>query len=335
MDNGKPTIFSELLTALEVPHTASYSDKRFQTMTFKSLFGLSRLLRSYGIDNEALALDSKDSIDKLPVPFIAKTGDSFTVVTECGDNSVSCRAGGETTVIPRDKFIDSWSGIALLAYPDDKSSEPDYKAHMIEQIGNTAKGYLLWACALFLFIYLFVTAGLYRHISTILVTAVYLGGLFMTYLLMLKKLNRGNRMTDRVCGVLQDGGCDTVLERKASTFFGIFGWSEVGFSYFAVSLFTLLVFPQYIGYLALINVCCLPFTVWSIWYQRFRAHAWCTLCVSVQCLLWLQFFCYLGGGFYHDIFPLRIQLFVLGASYVTALLVLNRLTPLATLNPDD
>lgn len=126
-----------------------------------------------------------------------------------------------------------------------------------------------------------------------------------------------------------------MLEQKASTFFGIFGWSEVGFSYFTVSLLTLLVFPQYAGYLALINLCCLPFTLWSIWYQRFRAHAWCTLCVSVQGLLWLQFFCWLGGGFYHGLFPLRIQFFVLGATYVAALLLLNRLSPLATKVGDD
>ena len=52
-------------------------------------------------------------------------------------------------------------------------------------------------------------------------------------------------------------GCDSVLETKASKFFGIFGWSEVGFSYFSVSLLTLLIFPQWICYLALLQ-CLLP-----------------------------------------------------------------------------
>lgn len=336
MPTDNTTIFSQFLTALEVPHTRRYSDKRLRTMTFKSLFGLSRLLREYGIDNEAVRVDDKRAaIGMLPVPFLAQTRDSFVIVDVTSPDKVGYTAHGERSTMSLADFIDRWSGVALMAYPDARSGEPDYRAHLIEEIGNTAKGYILWACGLFLFLYLFISGGLYRNVSTVLVTAVYLAGLFMTYLLMLKKLNRGNHVADRVCGVLQDGGCDTVLEQKASTFFGIFGWSEVGFSYFTVSLLTLLVFPQYDGYLALINLCCLPFTLWSIWYQRFRAHAWCTLCVSVQCLLWLQFFCWLGGGFYHRLFPLHIQFFVLGATYVAALLLLNRLSPLATKGYDD
>ena len=86
-------------------------------------------------------------------------------------------------------------------------------------------------------------------------------------------------------------------------------------------------FPQWIRYLALCNVCCLPFTFWSIWYQRFRAHKWCTLCVSVQATLWLLFFCYLSGGWLKGVFPLRIEFFVLGVTYLTVLLLLNRIMP--------
>ena len=130
-----------------------------------------------------------------------------------------------------------------------------------------------------------------------------------------------------MCRVLQEGGCDSVLETKASSFFGIFSWSEVGFAYFSVSLSCLLVFPQWIGYLALCNLLCLPFTFWSIWYQKFRARVWCTLCVSVQCSLWLLFFCYLAGGWLKDMFPLKIEFFVLGLSYLAVLLALNRLLP--------
>ena len=138
--------------------------------------------------------------------------------------------------------------------------------------------------------------------------------------------------------MLQKGGCDSILELKASKFFGIFSWSEVGFTYFSVSLLALLVFPQWICYLALCNACCLPFTFWSIWYQRFKAHKWCTLCVSVQATLWLLFFCYLCGGWFRGAFPLRIEFFVLGVTYVTVLMALNRIMPMfdhSTSNDND
>ena len=56
------------------------------------------------------------------------------------------------------------------------------------------------------------------------------------------------------------------------------------------------------------------------------ARKWCTLCVSVQATLWALFFCYLGGGFLRAMFPVRIELFVLGAAYMAALLAVNRVS---------
>ena len=88
----------------------------------------------------------------------------------------------------------------------------------------------------------------------------------------------------------------------------------------------MLCFPDMMHRLALANGCCLPFTFWSIWYQRFRIHTWCTMCVITQGLLWLQFFCYLSGGWWHDIFPLTLPLFALLAAYVAAVLGLNRVS---------
>lgn len=59
---GTGTIFSDFLTQLGVRHTADYSDREFENMPFKSLFGLSKLLERYGIENEALRLGRPDEI---------------------------------------------------------------------------------------------------------------------------------------------------------------------------------------------------------------------------------------------------------------------------------
>lgn len=324
------TIFTDLLTCLEVPHTQRYSDRRFRTMPFQSLFGFSKLLKSYGIDNEGLKLADKSEIDKLPVPYMAQVGNTFVTVTSVGPETVTYRSEEGPSTVSRDRFMHDWSGVLLMVYPSADSVEPDYRKHRNYEILTRAKSWVLAASLLFLFVYLFIAGGLYSHSSTVALIAVDFIGLYITYLLLLKQLKIKSSAAERVCGVLEKGGCNTVLERKASKFFGLFGWSEVGFAYFSVSLLTLLIFPGSINYLALVNVCCLPFTVWSIWYQRFRAKAWCTLCVTVQCCLWLQFFCYYGGGWFHDIFPLRIDLFVLGATYLGVLLGLNRIMPAFT-----
>ncbi|MBD5319041.1 MAG: hypothetical protein HDS09_07290 [Bacteroides sp.] len=331
------TLFSDFLNTLGVKHTPGYSDRRFKDMPFKTLFGLSKLLEEYGIPNEALRLDSPDEITAIATPFIAHTAGGFVIVTELDPeaSNVGYLTQGTPETMPLDDFKRAWDGVVLLAYPDEKSVETDYAEHRRNLFFTTAKTWVLAAGTIALFLYLFISNGLYRSWSTIGIAAVDIFGLWLTYMLVQKSAKIKNTAADRVCGVLQAGGCDSVLEMKASKFFGLFGWSEVGFAYFSVSLLTLLMFPQWIGYLALCNACCLPFTFWSIWYQKFRAKVWCTLCVSVQASLWLLFFCYLGGGWFRDIFPLRIEFFVLGLTYLTVLLGLNRLLPLIDKSEED
>lgn len=322
-----PSLFSDFLAQLGVPHTVDYSDGRFAGMSFKSLFGLSKLLEEYGVPNEGVRISDKSEIRKLGVPFLAQTPEGFVIVTAVGDDSVSYVTQGVAETVPYNAFVDAWTGVALLAYPDADAGEPDYRAHADIEMVKRLKVWVLWVCVAALFLYLFISNGIYRHVSTVILTLLNIAGLGATYLLLLKSQKVHSRFADRVCGVVEEGGCDDVLETKASSFFGIFSWSEVGFAYFSVSLLALLVFPGDIGYLGAINICCLPFSFWSVWYQKTRAKAWCTLCLSVQAILWLSFACYLAGDWLHGIFPLRMPFFVTGVCYVTVLLALNRVLP--------
>lgn len=76
------TLFTRFLAVLGVLHTAPYSDAQFRSMTFKSLFGLSYLLSSYGIDNEAVRVADKSELVKIQPPFLAQTAKGvFVIVT--------------------------------------------------------------------------------------------------------------------------------------------------------------------------------------------------------------------------------------------------------------
>ena len=321
------TIFSLFLESLGVPHTPEYSDDRFSNMTFKSLFGFSRLLKEYGIDNEAYQIADKLEIDRLDTPFMAQGNQKFVIVTSVTPDSVTYLTETGPVVSTRDNFFRRWNGVVLMAYPDENSIEPDYASHRRAMIIDTAKKWILIASAAIIALYLFISSGLYAEWSEIALLATNGAGLYVSYLLMLKTLNIKSRSADRACGFIETHGCDHVLSSAMSSFMGIFKWSEVGLAYFSVSLMTLLVFPEYTNYLAFLNLFCRPYSFWSVWYQKTRAKAWCTLCLSVQALLWLSFFCYLGGGHIRDIFPLRPEVFILGLSYLTALLAINRLSP--------
>ncbi len=325
------SIFTDFLDGLGVPHTRQYSDTRFDDMTFRSLFGFSKLLESYGIPNEALQLtDKAEDIYKLPVPFLARVADSFVIVSEVASNYVVIDDGisGFSRSLTVNDFLKQWSGVVLVAYPDQASTEPSYYRHHIVEMAARAKRWVLIAAAAFIFIYLFLANGIYAHASTIALTLIFGAGLYVTYELMLKSLNIHSDTGDSICGLIDRTGCHTVLSTKASSFFGLFGWSEVGLAYFGVSLGCLLVFPKYLPYLALINACCCPFSFWSVWYQKYRAKAWCTLCLITQGCLWAALFCFIAGGWFGGAFPLYIEFFVLAATYVAALLAVNAISPL-------
>lgn len=322
------SLINDYLTVLGVPHTEDYSDKRVASMPFHTLFGLSKLLEEYGVASEGYILSDKSELRALTPPFLASTPAGITIVTAIDGDSVRYLTQGVAETAPIGEFCEAWDGNVMLSFPSADAGEPHYAAHARIEFFNRAKKWILAASATILLLYLFVVNGLYRHVSTWLLTAIDLGGIYFTYLLVQKSLNIHNSAADRVCGVLQAGGCDSILSTKASKFFGIFGWSEVGFAYFSVSLLTMLLLPDMLPWLALCNVCCLPFTFWSIWYQRFRAHKWCTLCVCVQGSLWLLFFCYLGGGWLRMAWPPTLQWIALGLAYLSVMLGLNAIMPM-------
>lgn len=320
------TLFTRFLGKLVVPHTTAWCDKAFETMTFKSLYGLSHLLTLCGVPNKGMKFTDKAKITEIATPFLAQMSNgTFVIVTDMTDTTVTYDSRGATLQIDLQDFLKAWNGIVLLAFPDKNSHEPDYSSHHLAEIVERLSKYLLVISGVFLFCYFFISRQLYSQISTILLVFFNCCGLYFSWLLMQKSLNIHTAASDKVCGVLEQGGCDSIMEMKVSKLFGVISWSEVGFGYFSISLATLLLFPEHIASLALCNVCCLPYTFWSIWYQRFRAHHWCTLCVGVQTTLWLLFFSYLANEAFKDCLPPSPIIIVLGTTYLFVILFLNNI----------
>lgn len=332
------SLLSDWLTLLGVSHTHSYTLSREKAIPFKTWFGLARVLEEYGVESSAYFLPDKEGLNDLPIPFLAHTAGAEggnVIVTAINGDNVDYISLGQQKTTSLSKFVDSWDGNVFISIPGDNAGEPELGLHRRLEFFSKSKRWMLLACMVALFVYAFTTNGLYRYVSTYFITAIDLAGLYVTYLLVQKSLKIHNPKADRFCGVLQKGGCDDILATSASKFFGLFGWSEVGFAYFSVSLLALLMFPDSLPSLALCNMCCLPFTIWSIWYQRFRAKRWCTLCVTVQCSLWLLFFSYLAGGWVEKSFPISIDFFVLGVTYIGVMLLVNALMPLIEKKDDN
>jgi len=114
-------------------------------------------------------------------------------------------------------------------------------------------------------------------------------GLFFSGLLLLKQIRIQSDYADRICSLFKQKDCNNVLESKAANLFGAISWSEIGFGYFLANILLLLIFPAPTAAIALLNLLTLPFTLWSVWYQRFKAKQWCMLCLIIVALLWTVF----------------------------------------------
>lgn len=320
------TLFTAFLAALDVPHTQFYSDRRFATMPFNSLFGLTRLLREYGIDSRGLELADKQQITDLEVPFMAQKSDSFVVVTNLDSSIISYvdEEGIVHAIRPLGEFIGEWTGVVLQAFPAEDSSEPDYQVHRVTQTGRGIMRALWLPVAMALIVLAMALTGGWKSPAVVMGVVVNIAGLGVSYLLLQKQLGIKSHVAEKMCGAVQAGGCDDVLATDASKFFGLFGWSEVGATYFGVTLLALLMFPDYEPWVALFNVFCLPFSFWSVWYQRYRAHAWCTLCLTVQALLWIMMLTQLCAGWWNTLAIISWPTVVLGLTYLFGLLSLNR-----------
>lgn len=331
MNRRSPTLLGDLLCALEVPHTSDYSDRRFRSMPFMSLFGLKKLLDEYGVDSDAFEVGDRKMPVGIPVPFVAGVGGRYVVVTSFGDDTVEYIDSGEVGSIPRQRFDRIFSGIVMLFSLRPEAREPGYRAHRDICIASKAKTYVMCLAFVALIAYFFIDREVYHFPAAIVVMLLDMCGLYVSVLLVRKQLGIKDKAADRVCAVLKAGGCDSIMSTDASKFFGLFGWSEVGLAYFGVSFATLLIFPSQWAHLALINGCCLPYSFWSIWYQRFRARTWCTLCVTVQLILWLEFFSYLLGGFWQKgVFDNFLSLAALSFAYLGSLLLINAVNSLKT-----
>lgn len=98
-----------------------------------------------------------------------------------------------------------------------------------------------------------------------------------------------DKYVNKICSLfLKSSDCNGTLDSQASHFLGI-SWSVFGLGYFLSAILFIALLPQYVIYAETLNIIALPYTAWSVWYQKFRVKQWCALCLSVQATVWITF----------------------------------------------
>lgn len=318
----KNTIFTQFLTALKVKHTAAFSDKLYRIHPYRdSLYGLSHMLKTYGVYNEGVRSVDKNVRQFVP-PFIAHVGEEFVVVKAISENNVTYDWRSIEIKNSFDNFKEVWSGVALLAEPAVDSVEPDYKKHLMITLAKKLQTVLLCIIPS-----LFLLGAWYANMEQIgvygtMLSLINLAGIFISYLLLLKQEKRQSDYADKICSLFHQRDCNNILEMPAAKV-GIFSWNEIGLGYFIANLLLIILFPKYIFYQAIINIFALPYTVWSVWYQYKKVRQWCMLCLIVQVLLWAIFLTNILGVCFNESSLSIIPSISIGSFYVFIVLLIN------------
>ena len=226
-----------------------------------------------------------------------------------------------------------------MAESSPESGEPDYTAHRKKKLLNIAQKTILALAGIFIFGIAYLNnlfspsllgrVGEGHFLGFSLLLFINLIGIFVCCLLVLNQLNFSSQYVDKICSLFSQSDCNNVLESDAAKLLGVFGLSEIGLGYFVANTVILLFLPHLIPYIVFINILSLPFTVWSIWYQKVKARQWCSLCLIVQVLLWLIFIINLIFGYIQ--LP-DFNFFSLNATLYTLLTLCCYTVPVFTLN---
>ena len=329
VQNTNRTILSAFLDLLHVNHTQSFANKLYNEHPYKySLYGLSKMLSDYNIENAGVSINNKkDGICELEVPFIAHTGDDFVLVFKKNENKVSYIWQNKPFEASKERFLEIWSGVVLLAEPNEYSTEPNYKKNKHKEWVSQIQQSLLILLLGSILLFTYVTQELFTNFGVSILMLLNLMGVYVCLLLILKQMHVKSNYADKLCSLFKKSDCNDILESKDAKLWGVIGWSEIGLGYFTSNLLIVLWFPQLISYLSLVGYFTLIFSFWSIWYQKVKVGQWCPLCLIVQFLFWLLFLVNLFFGFMSVPSFAFNQVFIVACLYTVPVLCINMLYP--------
>jgi len=311
-------VLSLLIKQLGIPVTHASIIAEFQKHPDpQSLLAFSDLFDRWNVPNAAYQVSLEELLEtELPLPFIAcfKKSEFVLVTKKTASQIVVSNDRWNNHVLSLDEFNNKYQGTILAVEKEESSGESDYavkrKKEIVEyfRVPLVLSGVLLLIAIYFLLNHRYF-AGFNWRIGLLIILKTL--GIITSVFLLMQSLNANNPLIQKICGSDENKNCNAILSSKAAKLFTWLSWSEVGFFYFS-GTFLVLFFnnsdDNIMRWLAILNILCLPYTFYSIYYQWRIAKQWCVFCCSVQALLWLEFFALfpylLEGHFSPDLYCL-------------------------------
>jgi len=263
--------------------------------TFRSICDT---FREWNIDHYPLKY-LPDELREVEPPYIVhfnRGGERIAFVSEIKNERVTYYDSvNKKHTIGFKEFLEKCSGAIIILDPDEKSGEKEYRKKWQEEIITRAVIPVTLLSILFFIVYTIINQFLSGNIIPdklkVLLYFTKVTGIIFSVLLVLHEFEIHFSLTEKLCHLSKATNCSTVLNDRASKFFGWFGWADTGIIYFTGSFLYLLQSNDQLGYplLAILAALSLPYPLYSVYYQGFVLKKWCPLCLGVQIVLIIEF----------------------------------------------
>lgn len=286
-DNAR-SILKIITDHYDVEYSAALYQILKEHPDFPSFLSFQYILQRMGKDSFAIHT-SYEELSNIPCPVIAHimtNVDLFLFITKITADSVEIiDEKGKTESIKKEDFEEMWDGNILVI--DDLPGKINIPLKSkFDTFVDIAKYPLSISCLVALCIYLLILKRTGEFLFYLYFFGV-LGGLGASILLFIEQIDKYNIYIKKLCsskGNKSKVDCSSILDFKDAYFMEIVSWSDIGFVYFTFLLAILLILPfntaqSFINILSLFSI---GYVCYSLFYQKFVARKWCTLCLSVQ-----------------------------------------------------
>ena len=298
MKNNFLHTFAQFLKQLNVPVTESSALEYLETHPDEgSMLAYADALNHFKIENAALRIKKEDLIT-LPTPFIAFSqihGGTFSVVKNLKEGTIEWFDTQKGWVNDKlEEFTKTWSGVVLLAETDAKSGEKNYISKRRNEILGKNRIPIAISIIAIIFIYFILKAPL-TNTPTYILLSLKMVGMVISTLLFVKSIDNANSLVNKLCNAGSKISCQSTLDSPAAKITPWLSWSDAGFIYFFGSFLAILFslndsssLNTYLTIQLVFSGIALLFSSYSLYYQGIKAKMWCTLCLAVVSVFFLE-----------------------------------------------
>lgn len=357
------TIVSILLDKFEVSYTPVYLQKLTEKYNdAQTLSDLTTLLAHYKIESLAVQI-GREELSEIPLPALVlasqkdengKTHTDYSILEEVKEKEVVLiGAKAEKTIVEINEFEKLWTGYTLLLDKNEKATEPNYSIHKkvqqkqqyFESIKTTIQ--VLVGLSFLFLIGKSIVETSNNNIKSIFEISFYLLhgiGFVISAILLSGEIFKDNVVFKKACNAFgKSSSCADTNQKNTSQIDSIKKWftfSELGVYYFVGAFLFLLISDSItfgLIFQSLLSVLGIFAVAASLYYQKNVLKEWCSLCVSVMAVLFVES---VLGGIYLSIFQSSISsiifssvlsVFVIAVfSFLLPIFIWNILKPILT-----